>query len=187
MQPTWDHPQLGPFTRSGQRWTAIVDLPAFSAFSYKPSHWDNPDELLGKFKLSVGGDQAAPRPAAVELAQKIISMGSELPSRVVAWLWDDFNGQPPNLQSPWTGVLRSPGFASGVFGKLVPRAANDLFRELRLTRIAVDRDVDNYDGEVVRLSFKAAFDEEHGLDLLTDGDRVLGVGYVGLCELPQLA
>ena len=38
-------------------------------------------------------------------------------------------------------------------------------------------EVDGYDKPIVELSFGAAFEEEHGVGILTDGAKIIGIGY----------
>ena len=46
-----------------------------------------------------------------------------------------------------------------------------------LSRITVRQDVPGCEGPVVELSFHAAFEVEHGVGVLTDGETILGLGY----------
>jgi hypothetical protein len=49
---------------------------------------------------------------------------------------------------------------------------------LRCGSINVRKKVFGYPKPVVELSFTAAFDDEHGMGALTDGTKILGLGYI---------
>src|SRR3954464_3212353 len=48
---------------------------------------------------------------------------------------------------------------------------------MRLSRIWVRKKVERWNGPLVELSFTAAFEPEHGVGILTDGDAIVGTGY----------
>jgi hypothetical protein len=48
---------------------------------------------------------------------------------------------------------------------------------MRLSSICVRPRVEGYDKPIVELRFAAAFEEEHGVGVLTDGGKILGTGY----------
>jgi hypothetical protein len=54
----------------------------------------------------------------------------------------------------------------------------DLRAGLRVMEVCVRPKVEGCDGPVAELTFAAVFEEEHGLGVLTDGEGVLGIGYV---------
>ena len=48
---------------------------------------------------------------------------------------------------------------------------------MRLSRVWVRKKVERWNGPLVELSFHAAFEPEHGVGILTDGEAILGTGY----------
>ena len=48
---------------------------------------------------------------------------------------------------------------------------------MRLSQIAIRKQIHGYERPVVEMSFAAAFEEEHGVGILTDGKTILGTGY----------
>jgi hypothetical protein len=58
-----------------------------------------------------------------------------------------------------------------------PRKAADLPRLMQLTNIAIQKRKHGQDKPLAELSFAAAFEEEHGVGVLTDGKTILGIGY----------
>jgi hypothetical protein len=58
-----------------------------------------------------------------------------------------------------------------------PARAEDLLGLMQLSGVVVRRDVDGHDGPLAELRFHAAFEEEHGVGVLTDGTTIVGTGY----------
>lgn len=62
-------------------------------------------------------------------------------------------------------------------GLPAPAKADDLAALLLLQEIRIRRDVLDNEQPIAELSFAAAFEEEHGVGILTDGKNILGIGY----------
>jgi hypothetical protein len=60
-----------------------------------------------------------------------------------------------------------------------PTAPDDLLAVMQVSAITVHKGVNGDDKPIVELSFRAAFEQEHGVGVLTDGQTVLGFGYSG--------
>jgi len=64
-------------------------------------------------------------------------------------------------------------------GKQMPLdAKHDLFNLIGAVSICIEKAVYRHERPCARICFDAAFETEHGLGILTDGYRVLGVGYL---------
>ena len=96
---------------------------------------------------------------------------------MTAALWDEFNGRGPDSGMWWHGDTEQWVEGLDSSGLPLPTKADDLLGLMALSSIVVRRKVDGYDKPVVELSFAAAFEEEHGVGVLTDGKKVLGTGY----------
>jgi hypothetical protein len=184
---TWHHPEFGEFTFDGYRWTATVDLPAFQRFGYTPSYGDQ-SPPSGTCELSVevdddgdgGSEPNPPSDEALALVSKVLAEQAHLAPKVVAALWDDFNGRGPRSGMWWHGGLDD--VVEDVDPALSPLDGPDaLYFWLRLSGIGVRwvRRGSEDRRPVVELSFDAPFEEEHGVGVLTDGSAILGTGYSG--------
>jgi hypothetical protein len=178
MESTWDHPQLGRFKYDGMSWMRIVDVPAFKAFAYDTG-FGNAGPSKGKHELAFEADDETdlPSPAAIALALKVLANQAELVATVSQALWDDFNGRGPNSGMWWHGDLEQ--VAQAMHPKKPPTTPDDLLALMRVWRITVRKGVYGYDKPIVELSFDAAFEPEHGVGVLIDGQTVLGSGYSG--------
>ena len=172
MGSTWDHPELGRFKYDGMDWTPKVDVPAFKAFGL-----GNARRSKGTYELSFEADDEddVPSPAAAALASKALANQAGLAAKVKAALWDDFNGRGPTSGMWWHGNLDEVAEVADLDDP--PAKADDLLKLMRLSCIQVRKGVDGYNKPVVELSFDAAFEDEHGVGVLTDGETVLGTGY----------
>jgi predicted DNA-binding WGR domain protein len=170
-EPTWEHPKLGRFTYDGMAWTRTVKTPAFKPFRYEGSS--------SKCELSFETDDEdeLPAPDAVAVAERVLANQDALAAKVTAALWDDFTGRGPKSGMYWHGdldaVAEGMEFAEGL---KPPTKAADLPRLMQLSGITV-RKPRRQDKPLAELSFSAAFEEEHGVGILTDGKSIVGIGY----------
>ena len=105
--------------------------------------------------------------------EKVVARSVEMAQLVITALWNDFAGTPPDSGMWWHGDLESVSEEI----EPPPMQASDLAALLRLNRIvAHDRDYGT-GSPVIELSFHAAFEEEHGVGVLTDGETIIGTGY----------
>lgn len=58
------------------------------------------------------------------------------------------------------------------------KGADDVRALLQVESVAVRKDARGYPRPILDISFHAAFEEEHGVSVLSDGDTVLGSGYM---------
>jgi hypothetical protein len=178
MAATWDHAQLGRFTYDGTVWINTVSMPAFKAFAYDTGY-PNAPRSTGDHELAFEADNKrdVPSPAAVALAEKVLANQHEIVSKVTEALWDDFNGRDPSSDMWWHGDLQAVADAMGAGEP--PRSASDVLALMQLSRMTILKRVEGYEEPVVELSFHAAFEEEHGVGILTDGKEILGIDYTG--------
>jgi hypothetical protein len=176
MAATWDHPKLGRFDYGDYGgWTRMVDVPAFKVFSYDTGYANAP-RSTGRHKLvfSASGPSDLPSPPAAATAERVLANQASLVGVVTQALWDDFNGGGPG--SGACGDLDAVAKAMKSRKLAVPTAADDLRPALRPAAIIV-REFPGYEAPMAELMFDAAFEEEHGVSVLTDGESVLGIGF----------
>jgi hypothetical protein len=171
-EATWDHPQLGRFEYDGTAWARTVKTPAFKPFRYEGSST--------KCELSFETDDESEQPSreAVAVAERVLANQAALVAKVAEALWDDFTGKGPDSGMYWHGDLDS--LADGMeFEETLkpPKKAADVPRLMQLTNISVPKPRRGQGKPLAELSFAAAFEEEHGVGILTDGKSILGIGY----------
>jgi hypothetical protein len=91
---------------------------------------------------------------------------------------DDMTGKGPTTDYWWhdamedelTDILEEDG---------LPQSAEDLVQHLRFYGITMHEKVHGYDGPLAELCFSSILEEEHGIGIVTDGERILGQGYQG--------
>jgi len=168
MGNTWKHPQLGKFEYDGMAWVRDVDAPAFDAFAY------DVETPAGKYEMAFEADDEndLPSTARVALSSQILAEQKLLVTKVIEALWEDFNGRGPASGMWWHGAIEEVG------EDMPPlNGPADLLKVMRLSQIAIRKQIHGYEGPVVEMSFAAAFEKEHGVGILTDGKTILGMGY----------
>ncbi|MBC7806878.1 MAG: hypothetical protein H7145_12085, partial [Akkermansiaceae bacterium] len=170
---TWDHPQWGQFRYSGGAWEGSVSAPGFDAFAHDTGY-RNVDMAAGEYELGfeADGESDLPSEAAMAVAAGVIANPAALVSRITAALWDDFNGRGPDSGMWWHGDLDT--VREGI--EPAPEGPDDLPQLMRLNRVVILKTIEEYRKPVARLDFGAAFEEEHGVSILTDGQAILGAG-----------
>ena len=180
MAATWKHPMLGTFTFDTMGWTKIVSVPAFKAFSYDTGY-DNAPRSTGKHALvfiAPWGENTEPSAADVALADRVLANQAALVDVVAHALWEDFNDRWPNSGMWWHGNLNAVAKSWKALKLPPPAEARDLLPALQVMRIIVRGGFPTFPVDpIVELCFHAAFEEEHGVGLLTDGESILGAGY----------
>ena len=176
MAATWEHLKLGRFEYAGMGWTRVVDVPAFKSFSYDTGY-SNARRSKGRHELVFGAfdESDLPSAAEVEVADRVLANHAALVGVVTQALWESFDGRGPGSGTYGDRATLAKSFKSH---KLRPPAkAQDLLAALQPCRILVCEAFPGHDRPMVELQFHSAFEEEHGVSVLTDGHSVLGIGY----------
>lgn len=171
---SWDHPVLGRVALDDYLWRAGATLDAFRVFGYG---WRSAQEQDTWTWLAFWGEER-PTGAAVELAVRVVDNQASLVERVRSALWADFNGDGPRSGMWWHGELdeiNEDGF-HGVDDDSLIEAESDLHQHLGRARVAI-RDSNNDEPPIAEITFSASFELEHGIGVLDDGTRVIGIGY----------
>jgi hypothetical protein len=176
--PSWEDPELGAFHFGDFGYVKRVELPAFKAFNFRARRAKSPQTYPLQFDADTA-DQL-PTPAAVALAKLILANHAALASKVADALWADFTGSGPDSGMYWHNDLDQ--VAQGMESGKPPRSARDLFKLMKLSEIRIKKVSRSRAPVLAELNFRAAFEEEHGVGVLTDGLEVLGFGYSGEAE-----
>jgi hypothetical protein len=178
----WKHPALGVFKGSSGGWSAMVNVPAFAAFSYDTGYSNAPrstgDVALGiHYHLMDAQIPASPPAEMVALLDKVMADPGALVDRVVNALWEDFNGRGPDSGVWWRGNMKTIGKQFQAARLPPPKGPHDLLPALQLTGLSIFNEWWDHPAPILYLDFHAAFEEEHGVSMLGDADRMLGMGF----------
>lgn len=150
-------------------------MPAFLAFRFAREF--NNDPLC---ELALGAaPEEFPSTEQIAVAVRLLTNQHALVDSMKESLWNDFQGRGPESGMWWRGnvdavnqvLMAELGTPSQLEGQ------DDLLDVMVPTTIQVRKRVLGYDKAVAQVYFYAAFEEEHGIGILTDGDVVLGIGY----------
>jgi len=168
----WHHPELGTFEFVGYQWQRTM-RGGSKVFSFKPVY---SSKVRDTFRLAFASTDPKMPPSQEEiaLAQKIIGGLETIGGLVSRALWDEFIGD--RKSRVWWGrnlmdVERMVADQAGV--KIPLNEARDVLKALNLSEVVIRRETQVF----AELSFYAAFEDEHGVGVLTDGERILGVGF----------
>ena len=188
MNRTWRDPFLGEMVREptlheGMSWSGVVDAPAFDVFRFgvwMRAYVKDTDELpKGKYELSIYGKNApkdAPADAAVALAVKLIERQEAVVALVIAAVKDELHGRGPDSGMWWYNGLNKPDTAAAL-GRSFDDD-DDVKVSLRLSGIIISNEFWGVGRYAANLWFDSEFEEEHDFCVLTDGEKVLGTGYL---------
>jgi hypothetical protein len=173
MPSTWKHSQWGSFKHDGVAWSAKINAPAFAAFKYDT----RTSRSSFEFAFESYDPANLPTRPMIALAQKVLAAQKDLVLKITAALWEEFNGRGGQSGMWWRNDPDE--LTEALHGSDIPppENADDVLRLMRLSAIVVRPRVEGYDKPIVELSFSAAFEEEHGVGVLTDGKKILGTGY----------
>ncbi len=182
--PNWTHSELGRFKYDFTGWARDVEFPAFTPFRY---HWGGRRKTRDTIRLEFHADDEAektipvPSRGAISVAQRTIQNQLILADRIVKAMWKDLNGLGRNSGMWWHGDLPTANeMIANVFGaRPVKKLAvpEDLYEFMGTILVHIRESTYKYQRPSATICFAAAFDDEHGVGVLTDGTRVLGIGH----------
>jgi len=179
---TWKHPKLGEFAADSSGWSTTAKFPAFKKFSYDTGY-TNARRSTGKVDLGLryfmmnDPVPSAPPAEMVALLDRLLSDPAALVDRVVVALWEDFNGRGPNSGMWWHGGMEEIHKTFRRMRLPPPKGSDGLLPVLQLTGVTVFKEWWEHPTPIGYLDFHAAFEEEHGVSILTGSDEILGTGY----------
>lgn len=190
---TWSHPTLGVFTYDFVGWSRQLELPAFNRFRYAWGGGQTPQATVKLCFVSedLGDDRPVePTGDSIQLANLIIANQHKLNALLLEAVWQDLNGLGPSSEMWWHGdwpTIREM-IQSGWKRALPPPpldAKEDLYLHMGNMRICINEGDGNYPPGCARFAFDSAIDPEHGVGVLSDGRKILGVGYsYDVCPYP---
>jgi hypothetical protein len=173
-----------PSLYGGMSWHGAVDAPAFEAFrfgdwvrAYVQSAHDLPK---GKYKLWMYGDKTtkdAPVEEAVAMAVRVLERQNAIVELVIAAVMDELHGRGPDSGMWWYNALAKPNVTQMLACRTF-ESNDDVLASLRLSGIMISEKFGGVDRYAANLWFDSEFEEEHDFCVLTDGDKVLGTGYL---------
>lgn len=171
MPKSFKHETLGTlkFDDIDDRWTGKVTLDA----AFGAHRWPR------KLELQLPGDEAGPDPKGIALVLPLVEHAATLPDLIVDALWGELTGREKENGHWWAkkNGLKTANEGLEDEGSDPIEERDDLWRVLHPHALFV-RDDFHGDGEpTAGVAFACDFEEEHGLDVLTDGTRILGTGY----------
>jgi len=178
MGTIWEHPELGrlEFSRRRDAWMGVIDVPAFRQFTHT---WD--DHIPGRCGLIISAQDKADTPSAqaIALALRLVTNQEHLVRQIITALWEDFGGRGPRSGMWWHDDLEQV-VESGE-GEDVPplESADALLGWMHPNGIIVRHGGIRSDAlPMIELTCSAVFEVEHGVGILTDGETILGTGYL---------
>lgn len=188
----WEHPELGSFRCERDygetRWIGTVELPAFSVFRFRGTR-----PFRGTKRIELAFESFAdeeemfvPSKVMARLALKIVANQEKLAKKIKQAYFDELWGKGPNSGMWWHGDEEARQYCADVLQKRVKRttiASPDDF-ELLLGDPSIQiTDDEASPKQFARISFGSAFEDEHGTEALTDGTKIVGIGYEGEASL----
>lgn len=173
------HPDLGRLNPDGDGWRARCRLPAFGSFRYGGRHLRRKRVLI---PMNIGDDsETLPSSEDLVVAARIVRNQESLANKMRRAIWRDLLGHGPHTGMWWHGDLASIQENLASWDPkpkwLQLESADDLDRTLFVSAIIVGKEWDCDEDGLARIRLHAAYEEEHGVEVLTDGRSILGIGY----------
>lgn len=174
----WEHAEVGRFEYRGLGWHRWVSFPAFKMYSYDSGRL-NSRPNNGQYSLAIGArnDTTPPSLGAIHLVNELLENHMVLAEFMRDALWDDINGTGPPSGNWWYGNLTKVREYFECDRLPPPMISNDLLPALQLESVLIDDSGVVYAKPLAEFCFRASFELEHGLSILTDGRAVCGIGY----------
>lgn len=189
MSRTWNHPRLGTLMHDDIWWRREILIPSLQSFTYIDAAVRAYVSKPGPFELVLQCESEDEQPSEqmASLAAAALRYERQLVPNVLEAIWADLNGRGPDSGMWWHGDLPNAhlggNWASAVHNSLigyelpVPTCPEDLKEVLGPKDLTIRRHPLLTERWIAELNFHAGFDVEHGVGVLTDGVRVLGIGY----------
>ncbi|MEM9754244.1 MAG: hypothetical protein AAF916_12805 [Planctomycetota bacterium] len=161
---TYVHPMLGTLTNvSDDVWTGKVEI----------GHWGG-DVWRPKVSITLIAPEDRFK-RGVEMLCAIVGAGSGLGEVIRRGVWAELVGEETEGRYWWSGDLSR---VNEVLDEPLT-GPDDLIRVMNPTVLCVMPDFHGDEELTGCVGCHCDFEEEHGFDVLTDGQRVLGTGYSG--------
>lgn len=172
----WTHESLGTFKADDWRWTQSREFPAIAqAFpSSRRSLGFTIDAYVDGYE---GEDLPLPTDDVISVATRVLERLPSLLDLGINALWDDFHGCGEHPSGMWWNNAFDEVFGGG-FRPGKPENEKGLYDLLKPTGLDVDVVEHESVGPTARITFESEIDEEHGISIVTDGEGIVGLGYV---------
>ena len=178
----WTDRELGVFKYDDleDSWARQFDFPAWKPFSYR---WYGRNVGRSKVWLRFEAEDATQLPSkqAVAVARRVVKNHELLAQRIVNAVWNDLQGKGEDSGMWWHGDVRTINEMIDIaFAKRKRKPfekPEDLYQLIGSPRVWIQESIWLYEKPLAMINFDAAFDVEHGLGVLTNGNRVIGTGY----------
>ena len=163
----FDHPALGTLTLSYEAWRGTVRVPYFSQFTLGVESDLAELEIVGRY------EDESPDIALLDFTVEAISTAHELVPKALGALLDDLHGRSGRDNMWWYNDIAT------VCERLdcdSIETVEDLFPFLRFPLLYVG-EFREPGKPCVELSFDSLIDSEHGVGILTDGQKIMKIGY----------
>jgi hypothetical protein len=175
----WTHEELGSFSFDQTGWSRTFELPAFEVFKY--GNYRKPNEESGTSKVYLtfeGWDESDfPSEEEIAVARRVIVNHEHLLAEGVQFLFNDLLGTGPDSGIWWRGNIGQVREIIANYCDNRLENVDDLVCLLGQPRIFIQESGYGYDHPCAIISFESVFEQEHGIGMLTDGKRILGIGY----------
>jgi hypothetical protein len=176
---SWKHEELGVFSFDQIGWCRTFDFPAFEVFKYGGPRKPNEDSGTSKVDLTFEGEDENDFPSEEEIgvARRVIANHERLLAEGVQFLFNDLLEIGPDSGMWWRGSIGQVREIVANYCSNLLENTDDLVRLLGQPAIFIQEFGYGYDHPCAIISFESVFEQEHGIGLLTDGERILGIGY----------
>lgn len=167
----FDHSIYGRLhTGDGYLWEGEIVLLGFARHGWRD-----------KLYINILVEEPGPPDAHVfNLLDPLMNNAARLPDLVVDALWNELSGNEMESSYWWAHPTHGLGEVNRNLNEPITKR-DDLWRVLHPGSLFVRKD--HGDKQLTAgIGFSCDFEEEHGLDVLTDGFRVLGTGYADDAE-----
>lgn len=177
---TWKHPDLGIFKFDDLWWARTVTLPAFKVFRYR---YRGKKVGTSKVPLRFEAEDAdtVPSKLAATIAKRVVQNQELLVPKILKALHKDLHGKGPNSGMWWHGdidsIYEDLSEQKAPLRNLKLDTPDSLTQLLGSPRIVIQESGYGYDKPLATICFEALFEIEHGLGILTNGNRIVGTGY----------
>ena len=164
---TWTHSKLGEFEFVGDGWMCEFEHPKFSVLNGSRSV---------RLMFEVNDENDVPSEKNILIASNTLSNIETLLDEGVNVLFRDFHGQGPDSGMWWHDDIDYVQEILSDYSSSLT-TADDLYTLLSTPSIVVQETGYGYDNPCAIIGFESPIEEEHGIGLLTDGQKILGTGY----------
>jgi hypothetical protein len=165
-----EHPRFGTMKPIGEAWVGRVTLDGWGK-----GRWPE------RMDLVLDGDENGPLAGTEALALTLIERRDRLADVILEGVWAELEGRVSDAANHWSGNLTEINDPLDDGTEPILKSSTDLLTVLDPAALFVRKGLST-EALVSGISFESSFEEEHGFEVLTDGEKVLGTGFYGEAE-----